>query len=445
MANAFSPTAANILSSLGIKGVTVSESKPGFVPVLGSDGKIDAALIPANAAQLAIPSLGGVAVIDPNTDVAASVRKGSMEAPFKSLAEAAEKFVPSEAAYASKRIGFLLMPGKYEDGSVVFSILPPADPEYGEVRWLPDYVYLIGLGECNFSSSVTLYGIPNGKNLFLQNIVAYNAVTVMSSGVSVTCAGKTYIGTLTATGSLVLGLSSESKVESTNATKVYLSDAFHVGNVPDPDGTDSYPAVKGTTVGHALARLGHRKIRLSHLTVTSSGVDAGSSYDDISAESAGDGYDVFDLRSRDRTLAAAINGFVRLAKKGEFATVTAGTVVADVVKTKELSISSLSLGGYKLEIDMYGYLVVAGGNASPPRPMGSTVLIRDSVTEELYCLGVSDNRLYVEPVEEDSSDSSSYPYDIYILDVIDPDSGLEYELRILDGRLVISSPGSSSS
>ena len=63
MAN-LSPTAANILSSLGIKGATVGENIAGCVPVLDANGKISVNLIPEGAAKLSVSSISNVVFVE---------------------------------------------------------------------------------------------------------------------------------------------------------------------------------------------------------------------------------------------------------------------------------------------------------------------------------------------------------------------------------------------
>ena len=145
MANALQPTAANIISSLGIKGATVSENLPGYVPVLDATGHLNAKFIPANAEQYAIQPLSDVAFVDPyttvgfdsegtdvDTDPENMIRIGSIAAPFKSVTEAASRYAPTDAALAGKYAAFMLAPGKYDDGEIAF---PSARMPLSSISW----------------------------------------------------------------------------------------------------------------------------------------------------------------------------------------------------------------------------------------------------------------------------------------------------------------------
>lgn len=433
-----SPTAANIISSLAIKGAIVSiptgesgSKYAGFVPALDANGKLNAKFIPSEAAQISIPPLSNVAYVDPCTDVEeyaadgeTRLRVGSVVAPFKSIEEAAANFVPTSDAAAGKYVAFMLAPGKYEDVEMRF----PAGNA-------PLSVYIIGLGECIFASNITtfaVYGMSStvsGRKpiVFLQNVYMSGTISV-SSGSDAVVLGKSYIHELSIGSGSKLSLASESRVDSTDAGTVsYLSEDSRIGNTS---------GVKGATVGAAVGRLGRRRVRIANVTADSSGFKIGSSsYTDVSeASSSGASFGYFDLRERDRLFVEGIN---RLFKRGVFDAVTANSVtaknvVADVVKTKELRMDALALGGYRIEIDAYGYLVVSDGSATPPRPPDSVVLLRDTEDGALYLLGVSNGRMYITGADESSSGE---PVDV--MTVYDPDSGNEYAVSMEDGRLVI--------
>jgi len=423
MANPLSPTAANIISSLGIKGATigatVDECKPGFIPVLDENGKLSANLIPEGAAQAAIPPLSKVAFVDPGTEVEENLRKGSVVAPYISIEEAAEKFVPEDGVVA-----IVLSPGEYSDTEADF-------------RPGTHAVYFEGLGNCVLKNSIQITGLtpPSGGRaaIAIHNVTIGGQVSVVCSSVSVICTGQTFVGTLYVSGSAELRLSAESRVDSTSIEKIYLSDAYNVGNVPAFG--ESSPAVPGATVGDALKRLGTRKIRVAHMTVGSSGIDVGSSYD-ISADSAG-GVEVYDLSERDRVLANGINRLFRLGDHIHSITVDANTVTADLVKAGRLEMDALTLGGYNVTVDTYGYLVVEdfeeGDSSSSYAPPDRVVIIRDSVTGDLYVLGVANGRLYIVLADEDASTAEV----VDSLDVPDEDQGYDYSVSISRGRLLI--------
>lgn len=423
------PTAANILSSLGIKGATVSEAKPGFVPVLDANGKLSANLIPAVSVLSAVPPISDVAFVDPYTVVDAGSRNGSIAAPFKSISEAAASFSPTVYAAGARCVALMLAPGEYADGQVAFATFP-------------SHAYLIGLGECEFTSSaVAVSGISAGGSLFLQNIVTgSNGVSVLGAS-KVVLLGKTYIYTLTVESGATVMLSSDSRVESTNAAAVeYLSDASRTGN------TSSVP---GGTVKEALDRLDGRRVRVLNISGGNSGIGVGSSssWIDLSAESSG-AFDVYDLRSRDRIFVTAINKLFQRGNDIDADTVAAHTVEADIVKARSLQIDALALGGYSLEMDAYGYLVVVDGSDAPPQPPDTSMLIRDEVTGALYTIGVRSGRMYVLRVDDlsssGSSSSSSSPEVPTMIDLLDSETGEGYEVTISDGRLVISRASGST-
>lgn len=429
MANAFSPTAANILSSLGIRGATagtrLADCRQGFVPVLGADGKLNANLIPANAANLAIPALSDVAFVDPYTTVVEGDRKGSVVAPFVSLSEAARRFDQPEGS--SGFFAAILAPGEYVDSVVEFSGYPSA-------------VYVIGIGGgCTFASGVRFSGLMAGADVVLQGISTTEKITISCDTPSVTCIGNTSIGELSAPGSFSVLLSPDSRVYRTQASVAYLADAFHVGNVARAG--ESAPAVNGATVGDALERVGRRKIRVSNIGIGSSGLDIGSSsYSDISAASGGEGFDLFDMRARDRALVTALNAVIARSAAGQVDEITANTVNAGVVNAREFHIDALTLGGYSLEIDNLGYLVVVQGSDSATQPPEALFVIRDSVDGALYVLGIAGGRLYVKPFDESGQSSSGDSSGDGILDEIDvedSETARKYAITMRNGTLVL--------
>ena len=433
------PTAANIIASLGVKGAISSipagedaSKYEGFLPVLDANGRLNANFIPPEAAQISIPTLSNVAYVDPYTDVqeyaadgSTRLRVGSVVAPFKSIEEAAANFSPTEDAKSGKYVAFVLAPGKYEDTEMRF----PSGRS-------PLSVYLIGTGNCIFASNITTFSIhgmssaSGGRRpvLFLQNVYMAGEISV-STGADAVVIGKTYVHQLSVGSGSKVSIASDCRVDSTNAgTVAFLSEDSRIGNTS---------GVKGDTVKDAVGRLGRRKVRISKITADSSGIDIdSSSFVDISeTSSSGDSFGVFDLRMRDRVLVESIKRLFDRGKNIVADSVTAKTVVADSVRTKELRMDSLALGGYRIEIDAYGYLVVSDGSATPPRPPDSVVLLRDTVNGALYMLGVSNGRMYIAGADDESS--SSDPVDV--MTVYDPDSGTEYAVSVEEGRLVIRS------
>lgn len=432
------PTAANIISSLGVKGAISSipagedaSKYEGFLPVLDANGRLNAKFIPPDAAQISIPTLSNVAYVDPYTAVKeyaenkTRLRVGSIAAPFKSIEEAAANFSPTDDAKSGKYVAFVLAPGKYEDSEIAF----PLGME-------PLSVYLIGTGECRFADNITklvVRGMPSaseGKRpvLFLQNIYMKGEISV-STGADAVVIGKTYVGQLSVGSGSMLSIASDCRVDSTDAgTVAFLSEDSRIRNTS---------GVKGDTVKDAVGRLGRRKVRISKITADSSGIDIdSSSFVDVSeTSSSGDSFGVFDLRMRDRVLVESIKILFDRSKNIVADSVTAKTVVADYVRTKELRMDSLALGGYRLEIDAYGYLVVSDRSATPPSPPEKVVLIRDTGSSgggAIYLLGVANGRLFIDPYDDGSSSPVKN-----VLSVYDPDTGYEYAVSVDNGRVVI--------
>ena len=96
---------------------------------------------------------------------------------------------------------------------------------------------------------------------------------------------------------------------------------------------------------------------------------------------------------------------------------------------------SLALGGYRLEIDANGYLVVSGRSETPPSPPNRVVLIRDTGSSgdgAIYLLGVSNGRLFIDQYDGGSSSPVENALSVY-----DPDTDYEYAVSVDNGRVVI--------
>lgn len=350
-----SPTAANILASLGIKGAVADAPNgalqanfAGFVPVLDKNGFISAKFIPQSQSELAVSPLSNVLLVDPGSQ--ASAENGSVAAPFKTIEAAAA----ASRCDSSGRCALLLMPGEYP--SLGNSIAQFSQQES------PESVFVIGLGECVLKASTfNVTGIHAGGRVFFQDVdTGPNNLQVVNAAAAY-CLGRTYVG-----GSFLVGagatlwLSSESWVASTDAeTVLYLSEASRIKNTSH---------VSGDTVGDALERLGTRKIRIANLSAGSSGFAYdSSSFTDVPADASGS-CDIFDLRGHDKALVDGINRLTRRGKDISADTVTANRVAAGKVEASDLEIDSLSLGGYRLNVDAQGYLVVEDADAGSSSP-----------------------------------------------------------------------------
>lgn len=413
------PTAANILSSLGVKGAIsglpagADASKyENFVPMLDKNGKLSVDFIPSSAVEQVVKPISNVAIVDPSTTVEDGNRTGSAVAPFKTLHEAAQKVGFDSAG----RCAVILMPGKYSGN----------ENAYMDFRGLGKFVAIIGIGTCEISSGAfNIYGLAGGK-VFLQDISTNNNIQVYYSS-EVYCLGRTYVGGTLSVGEITLKLSPEARVVSTDARAVqYLSDTDHIGNASN---------VPGETVSKALNRLHSRKIRIAKASAGDSGIDIGSSsYEDVSAESDGS-LDVFDLREHDKELIKGINNLSKGMKNLVSETITAGRIVADEIQVKSLKMNALTLGGYKLGIDTYGYLVILDGGSDITPPSG-VILIEDTGSSgngEIYALSVSNGRLYI---GEDTGSSSSQEI-LRQFTITDSRTGEEYVVTCANGRLEI--------
>lgn len=428
MARQSYPTAANILSSLGIKGavdkIPAGESGASFggmVPVLNEDGKIDLSFIPPGAAAMSVERLHNVAIVDPMTSE--TVRTGSVIAPYKTIAEAAASIEPDDGdeeggySYAT-RCAIVLMPGKYDDASIAFASSPAQ-------------AFIVCVGECVLGrNSVGISGMGVGGSLTIHNVLASGNLTV-SGCAKVVCSGTTTVsGILTVEDGASVALSPESSVASTNSTDVsYTGRASAVGNTSSVD---------GDTVAEALDALGGRAVRVANMTSDKDGFhyDA-NDYTDIKAAKDGQGKVVFDLRYKDAALAEGINRLVQMWKNPTVGTLTAETVNANTVKATVLELDAIRLGGYKLTIDQFGYLMVVDGS-TPVTPPQGVVLLRDSADNEVYVVGILNGRLYVK------KDDGGHGTDVAdALKVIDPDTGDEYSITLDDGRLYLAGDGLS--
>lgn len=423
MANGLTPTAANIISSLGIKGAigkipagAEGSSFHGFVPFLNEDGKVDLTFIPAGAAAMSVKMLHNVAVVDPGTEE--TIRTGSVIAPFKTLAEAAASIVADEGYDYATRCALLLMPGKYNDTVVEFSATPLN-------------AFVICFGECLLGrSTVAFTGMKNGGNLTLCNITTDGNISVTNCS-TVTCLGMTrIIGMLTVADGASLRLSAESFVASTSAVSIsYLTDSSRVGNTSQ---------VEGVTVGEALDTLGNREIRVADLTADSDGFHyENDRFIDIKAVKIGN-REIYDLRGIDKTFVDGINHLVLLWKNPVVGTLTADKVKAKSIEAESIKVNSITFGGYKLAIDSYGYLVILD-EGEPVSPVSGVILIKDSVNGNVYVLGIADGRMYVS-LDDESSEIQDV---VNSVSVIDPVTGISYSVTMRNGRLFLSSSDGS--
>lgn len=414
------PTFANTLSSLGIRGAIgrvpdgeVPSAYAGFVPVLDESGRISVKFMPPLAVESMVSPLSNVVVVDPGSG--ASEETGSVVAPFRTIGAAAA----AAKKDGSGRCALLLMPGRY----------PAAGNSTAQFSDSPAQVFFIGVGECALGATTfNVGGLAYGGAVFLTDISTDSCIKAVNAA-TVTLLGRSYVGRLEVGAESHVRLSSEARVESTDSEHVsYLSEASRVGN-------DS--SVPGKNVKEALDRIHGRKVRVLNVNAGDSGFSYDdSSYVDVEAGSTGSG-DVYDLRRFEKVIVDGVNRFVEKGKDIKAETVTADTIKAGVVEADKLKIGAMVFGGYELTIDPCGYLVVADGD-TPIGPPSSVILISDSVASSyaVYALTVIDGRLHMENADM-ADDSESSPGVVTELDITDSETGVEYTVRVEDGRLVL--------
>lgn len=346
------PTAANILASLGVKGAIgmipegeSPSSYAGFVPVLDEDGKLNIKFIPSLAVESTVAPLKNVVVVDPGSS--ASEETGSVIAPFKTI-DAAARAAKTDA---SGRCAILLVPGRY----------PAANNSIAQFSNTPSEVFFLGVGECVLDATTfNVGGLASNGSVFFRDIVAESCVKMVNSG-TVTCLGRTHFGRLELGAGSKLMLSSEARVDSTDADRVsYLSEASRIGN-------DS--SARGNTVKEALDGLHVRKVRISNITAGDSCFSYDSnSYVDVEAGSSG----VYDLRRFEKVVIDGINKFVKKSQSLDVESVTASAVTADEVEADVLKTETIVLGGYRISTDPQGYLVVSNLDSSSASGDGSS-------------------------------------------------------------------------
>lgn len=346
MTNALSPTAANILSSLGIKGAIDSlpsgqgSAFQGCVPVLGADGKIDISFIPPAAAEMSVQHISNVLIVDPGTTCASPT--GSVVAPFKTIAAAAAAFSNDPGYEFAARCAVLLMPGKYTDSTVAFSASPLQ-------------AFVICLGSCAFAASTVAFsGIDSTGTLYLQNVSASGNLTVTGCS-RVACLGTTEItGTLGVSVGGEIMLSSEAHVGSASVAPTYLSSTATIAN--------SSASISGATAKDAMDSLAARRIRVSRIVAGDPIVEQ-DGYEDVPAA---DG--VYDLRSHDAPVVNALNTLADRLDNQVVDTITATSVTAGAVTAGTVDAIAMRLGRGLLRVDEFGYLVVedeAGESSGP--------------------------------------------------------------------------------
>lgn len=337
-ANNYSPTLANILSSLKIKGASVTggSGKSGFVPVLGPNGKLDTSTIPIDSisGMLEVPILNDIAVVDSTAD--ASAATGSIAAPFKTLLAA------SQAGFKN----FLLIGGNYGDDSATLS------NTVTKIR-------IFSIGTSTFDT-LTFSRYANGAFFELYNVIASTKMEFTSSSqCSVSLLGNGLTGKVSAPESIDLRLFIDptyrvDSLEGDYITVTYLAKGSRVEN-------DSVK-VPGDTVTDAIDSLSDRKVRIPNFTSDANGLHA-PTYTDVSVTSL---INTYELQSFGIALANAINSIFH--KDGDspiYVDVTAdnmtvtNNITSRSVKTNELKLSVSGVEKAVVKIDADNFLIIA--------------------------------------------------------------------------------------
>lgn len=342
--NRYNPTFANILSSLKVKGATITggTGKEGHVPVLNENGELDLSVIPVSSIEnsLTIHPLS-IAFVDANDSRDIDNRDGSIALPYTNLSDAVS------AGFSN----FILTQGGYGD----------ARSEINNESNLT--INIFGLGDTIFSS-LTLVGIKKGTVLRLYNIDIQGSLIFDSPGekdCAIYLEGKSSVASFVSnTDPVSIYVGAHAKITSAgnNATVSYLSSSGRVQN-------DSQH-VNGETVADAIDSLGIRKIKIPIFVANSRGIfvdsSASSSYDEISVPSDGDTYSIVTIGT---TLVAAMNALFH--KNGDspiYNDVTATNIATTNVNTTTLTTQTLNFGTTEsikaaVTVDSNNFLVVS--------------------------------------------------------------------------------------
>lgn len=349
--NNFTPTAANILSSLNIKGASATGGTlaAGKVPVLNSEGKLDASFMPVHEiiTELDIKSLTDIAYVDYDTGRGdqSYVPSGSIAHPFRDLTEAAE------AGFSS----FVLTPGDYGSSNVILYTNSTS-------------INIICPGTAKFSS-LTVSGYSQGAVITLYNISVTSTLSVNESAAStVVFTGTSDINKLKGRESISGGISTwfveEAKIGPTANVKEfqytesvsYLAGSSRVSN-------DS-AKVRGETVTDAIDRLYDHHIRIPVFEASEEGITV-SGFKDIvvdteSSDGSSNDFEVYNLREIGESLVEAANStFYKENDSPVFNEVVATSVTVKDAVTDNISVSNaITLGSTPIFIDNDNFLTI---------------------------------------------------------------------------------------
>lgn len=338
--NTFTPTAANIIASLGIKGASVTggEGMSGYVPVLNEDGRLDVSTFDAQelTKSLDVAPLTNLAYVDYGSTHNAPT--GSSLAPFKSLKDAMAKGFGSYVIVGT--------PGDAENVSASAS--------------KSDVIRIFSTSETAFGN-LTFTGLKAGQTFVFWNINA-NAITFSGeSPCKVVFFGRGTVGSLVGTTTDAENPTSYSIAELAYSAEYDIQNKKYVASERLLDTSarvaNSSTEVQGTTVSDATTRLGQRTITVTTFTSEKNvGLVEGTKTIEVT-RGAAEGRDDYALT--DTGLAEAANSiFHKDNDSPVYQDVTAATVTATSVEATSMKIDSMTLGDSTLIVDADGFLVV---------------------------------------------------------------------------------------
>lgn len=338
--NPFTPTAANVIASLGIRGASVTggTGMAGYVPVLGENGRLDGSTFDVEelAKSLDIAPLTDVAYVDYGSEHTAPT--GALLAPFKSLKDA--------------------MAEGFQNYIIAGT---PAEAEVVSVNAVTDSpVRIFSLHETAFGN-LTFTGYKSGQRFTFLNISADSLVFSSESPCSLVFLGRGTIAKLVGQTTDRLDPSKYSISELAYSAEYEIKSKQYVASERLLDISsrvaNSSTEVQGTTVADATTRLSKRTITVPTFTNEKNvGLVEGQKTVEVTQGPA-DGRD--DYRLTGTGLAEAANGiFHKDNDSPVYADITAATVTATDITANSVKTASMTLGDTTLVIDADGFLVV---------------------------------------------------------------------------------------
>jgi len=352
--NKNNPTAANILSSLEVKGATSvgGAEQEWKLPVLNGEGVLDTSLLPIEriSESIDVPTLGDTAYVDPSAgaDVEGYQGTGSIVKPFRTLDEAA-----SYNAGGKTFANFLLVSGSPADYS-------SAHPNFATRETI---IRIFSTGTVQFGSLSFDWLVPETR--FILNNISVSSVfhlrTELACLVQIT--GASSIGTLRGSvdnsgglPQMLTDVEIDPSVKILSFTNIkslgYLASGIRIAN--------GSSRVRGETVAEATDTLGNRRIRIPKFTADVYGVHIGS-VEDVQADSdSSDDYELHDITDIGYTLTEALNStFYKKGDSPEFNSVTASKVRTDMLTAStSVRTEKTILGHTPIYVDTDNFLMI---------------------------------------------------------------------------------------